>query len=746
MGVFSKNNGPEQKVARNPYDNSFQNNLTLKMGYMYPCLCLPTLPGDTHEIDTSFGLRFMPTAFPLQTKMKAYIDFFYVRNRNLYDGFKDWLTGVGNPKEPPRLSVSEATEQMRTGSLGDYLGLPSTIVGEGNVVSSSTPLIPTFESISDNFMSDFQYKILYNGSPSSVPSSYNSKGLPPFFVSWFGTPISDGVPHSFVTLKDSSLRLFPQKVVNGFTYYQLPDAMFGSFLPKILDTSSSYVLGVSRSDDIVRVPSSGTPSSVTVTVHFGSFLSPSTGSTEAFFIDTENSHVYLRSTYSSPSEALYFITLANLDFRLSSSSPAQYSLEGSADELLSSLGDLVVTAKDLAYNVVEAMDVLGEAPLSISALPFRAYEQIYNSFYRDDRNNPLYVDGVFNPNVFLPTTAGGVDNTPYRLHKRNWEQDFLTTALPSPQFGQAPLVGLTSSGVATFADSDGNEYTSQLSVGDDGDTVVGFSTTGSSAVNRSLVQLAQSGISINDLRGVNSLQRYLEAKYRKGLRYRDQMSSIFGVDIKEDVLDMPEFIGSVSQRIDVSQINQTSAATDDSPLGSFAGQLSAVGGGRKIRKYCDEHGFIIGILSVVPVPCYSQLLPKHFTKLHDPLEYWAPQFNHIGFQPIKYDEVCPLQAENANIPLGRTFGYQRSWYEYLSRVDEVHGQFRTTLNNFVLSRVYNTVPSLNEEFLTVDPDSLNDVFTVNVVDGEPVDPILGQIHFNITSMRPIPRFGVPRLE
>lgn len=745
MGVFSKNNGPETKVARNPYDNSFQNNLTLKMGYLYPCLCLPTLPGDTHELDTSFGLRFMPTAFPLQTKMKAYIDFFYVRNRNLYDGFKDWLTGVGNPQEPPRLSPAEASEQMRTCSLGDYLGLPSTIVGEQNIVSSSSPLIPYFESVSSNFMNDFQYKVSYNGTSVSVPSLFNSHGLPPFFVSWFGGPVSDGVPRSFVSISDSSLRLHPSKVFNGTTYYQLPDEMFGSYLSKILDTSSSYVLGVSLASDFTREPTTGTPKTVSVVSHFGRYYT-SASSPSVFYVDSESSHVYMRSLYATASPDPYFLTLANIDFRLSESSPIQYPIDGSDAEVLNGLGSLVVTAKNLAYNVVEAMDVLGEAPLSISALPFRAYEQIYNSFYRDDRNNPLYVDGVFNPNVFLPTTDGGVDNTPYRLRKRNWEQDFLTTALPSPQFGQAPLVGLISSGVATFADSDGNEYSSQLSVGDDGDTVVGFATTGSPSVNRSLVQLAQSGISINDLRGVNSLQRYLEAKYRKGLRYRDQMSSIFGVDIKEDVLDMPEFIGSVTQRIDVSQINQTSAAVGDSPLGSFAGQLSAVGGGRKIRKYCDEHGFIIGILSVVPVPCYSQLLPKHFTKLHDPLEYWAPQFNHIGFQPIKYDEVCPLQAENAGIPLNRTFGYQRAWYEYLSRVDEVHGQFRTIFNNFVLSRVYNTVPSLNEEFLTVDPESLNDVFTVNVVGGEPVDPILGQIHFNITSMRPIPRFGIPRLE
>ena len=72
-------------------------------------------------------------------------------------------------------------------------------------------------------------------------------------------------------------------------------------------------------------------------------------------------------------------------------------------------------------KVYEATKLLDDVPFDISALPFRAYEQIYNSFYRDSRNNPLYVDGVFDPNRFLPNEKGGSDNIAYRLYKRNWE-------------------------------------------------------------------------------------------------------------------------------------------------------------------------------------------------------------------------------------------------------------------------------------------------------------------------------------
>lgn len=129
MGVFSKNNAPVEKMSRNTFDMSFQNNLTMKFGYLYPCLCKEVLAGDTWHLDASFGLRFLPTFFPLQTKMKAQIDFFYVRNRNLWEGFKNYLYMTGSPDAFPTLSTAQRFAQLKTGSLGDYLGLPSTVIG-----------------------------------------------------------------------------------------------------------------------------------------------------------------------------------------------------------------------------------------------------------------------------------------------------------------------------------------------------------------------------------------------------------------------------------------------------------------------------------------------------------------------------------------------------------------------------------------------------------------------------------------
>ena len=211
---------------------------------------------------------------------------------------------------------------------------------------------------------------------------------------------------------------------------------------------------------------------------------------------------------------------------------------------------------------------------------------------------------------------------------------------------------------------------------------------------------------------------------------------------------MPEFIGGTSIDILPSTITQTSADSASNPLGSYAGQLYGSGSSKHpIQHYCDEHGYIIGIMSVVPVPNYSQLMPKHFWKT-DSLDYFSPEFGHIGLQPIYSNEVAPNQlAQDSTVNVDTdVFGYQRAWYDYLQRVDEVHGQFRTTLRNYVMNRVFDSKPELGPDFTIIDPKHLNDVFTVQSVDGEVIDKIQGQIYFNISSKRPIPMFGVPRLE
>lgn len=762
--VFGKNAQPKVEIDRNSFDLSFQNNLTMQLGKIYPVMCKEVLPGDTFKIKPSFGLRFMPMAFPIQTKMRADLHFFYVRNRNLYDSWMNFIGQTGSPEAFPTLSASESLAQSTTSSLGDYLGMPSTLYG----------------NVSEKIH-------ISNGAVIDSNSTLETKAVSPASLFSQGAGASQILAvnlANFNAAKNGNTTIPAQNIVgtNGSNYQLGNSSTYNSYistplyinyllnLPVVNNTSfiagNRYRFYIGNS---VKNSALG-GAAITFTHLSGSFagqlyvsecfsLGKFVNSGNGWFIEftciksvtTNFSTTWLGILFFVPSGtntlSNVFVTNSNIS-RVNNFGSGTLTLQASKCTLsIPIVTDFQIVTED--NTAVGSFYDSNSFPYLPSALPFRAYESIYNSFYRDERNNPFIVDGVNDPNKYTFTTAGGIDNNHYAIHSRNWEQDFITSAVPTPMQGNVtPLVGITTSGSASFVSENGDIQQVQFETADDNDTIVSFNADNnvSSDVRRAAAQYASEGISISDLRNVNALTKWLETNIRRGLKYKDQIMSHFGVDVQYDVLDMPEFIGGVSQPVNVSQVDQTSASTEDNPLGSYAGQAYCIGSSHNdIEKYCDEHGFIIACLSVVPTPSYSQLLPKHFLKTH-PLDYFSPEFGHLGYQPIKFGEVCPLQAPINNVSLDSTFGYQRAWYDYLASVDEIHGDFRTTLKPFVLTREFRSLPSLSEQFLLVNQNELNEVFTVTEVDGQPVDTILGQVHFDITAKRKIPRFGTPRLE
>lgn len=767
MGVFGKNSTPPNKVKRNTFDLSHQNNLTMEFGKIYPILHEAVLPGDTFTLDLAAGLRAMPTAFPIQTKLRLDVHAFYVRNRNLYDDFQNFIGRTGNwasgsPTDGlsfPVINPERYKEIFKTSSLGDYLGLPSTVVGKNTVSSTSEVHVPfMYASKSDNLLIGS-----YGGYGESVDCGSSGQQA---CYSWPSVTIdgNDSVVWGRAIFNSSFFHGKPLFIPAGSTltvelqFDDLSEFTGGYTLNTFL---SRYIPYIAKT----YLPEQTELSSIKVMPNFGS----------------PSRRISYRSSDGVTSAEVVFEFPVLKSFRLFDKEPmdsiglqivllADPSIDSNADPSLPGLMNtadwpsIFINKGGVSFTIdgfIEAVDAFPDGAYAnfpvVSALPFRAYESIYNAFYRDQRNNPYVVDGVSDPNVYLPTKSGGPDDdTPCTFRHRNWEQDFITSGVPSPQQGAAPLVGITSTGVATFADEDGVLHRVKLTTADDGDTIIGaeYEKNLPDSVARALVGVASSGISINDFRGVNSLQRWLEVNMRRGLKYRDQIKSHFGVTPSYAELDMPEFIGGMSRYISTMQVDQTAPATGEqpNPLGSYAGQLAlSESFNHKIRHYCDEHGYIMVLASIVPVPCYSQVLNKDWIK-KDTLDFYFPEFGHLGMQPITYQEVAPLQASYLGTEVTKTYAYQRAWYEYMARTDEVHGDFRTTLKDFCLYREFDSLPVLSEEFLTVRPSQLNNIFLVSEYTdpdtGEktPIAPFLGQFHFNEVLKRPIPRYGIPRLE
>lgn len=762
---FSTNNSPANKPKRNVFDLSHSVHSTYGIGTLTPFLCQEVLPGDSVKLDTAFGIRAMPTAFPVQSRVRADVHYFYVRNRNLW---KDWMNFIGKTGAPsafPTLSKQVAIEQYKTGSLGDYLGVPTTVAGgasfpSGNIVfpydnfagEDYTPASP-ISSVARRFYAHFNRDALGSlnigdaNSPLNVIGSREYNSSSKNFTGYFS-----GLP--FIINRSTDPSHTGTRINAGDTLTGVINV--GTNIAAAISSKqvSAYLFRADTQlysdtvDGEMEIPAGAkSPYLVPVKLSLRDFaVENSTSSLVTYryrFVPSEDIDLTTPTQTGEDSGVLYLVLLSDISDGTAKGRGTWFTFTGSS----SSAMPVVSPARVEATQLIDATQRFSADELpELSALPFRAYESIYNSFYRDQRNNPFVLpDGTQDPNVYCANTNGGPDGTYYRLYQRNWEQDQFTTAVPTPQQGLAPLVGVTSTGRATFASEDGTLHTVQLETSD-GDKVdgVSYSTNLPSDVARSLVNVASSGFSISDFRGVNALTKWLEINMRRGLKYKDQLMSHFGVDASYAVLDMPEFLGGATRFFDSTQVNNNSGSSED-PLGSYAGQMSCLGESKhSVNRYFDEHGFLIGIICISPVPIYNQTLDKHFIK-RDPLDYYFPEFGHLGYQPITYNEVAPLQALASSIALDDTFGYQRPWYDYMSKLDSSHGDFRTTLRGFLFGRHFDSVPSLTRSFLTIDPNDLNEVFTVTSVDGVSVQPFLGEVRLDMKMKRPIPRLFAPSL-
>lgn len=715
MGIFSKIQDYVGQQKSNVFDLSFVNNLTLPIGALVPCCVKEVVNGDKFRIRGRFGFNFLPTYFPIQSTLKVDCQFFYVRNRNLFNRWEDFQFNPDISSDEgltlPYISGTRIRSSLEPGSIYDYMGIPvtfpsdfinsNTLESERSLTASQKGNYYSFPEVGSSSTNNF----VYHSDVSAVDPSWK-----------YGCLLAcTSFPKTSYTFLPSITQYFSKNRV---------DIYFSATTTTTPPYSFKFYY---YSDGVLKTESFTNPydPDVPVTLYVDNVHSNGLGNVQMNSVSPFVSYVLIEYPSGSDSQI-----------------PLPFSV------VVSPMESSVTSQSIPASNLVNPLYNTSDGG-RINSLSFRAYESIYNSFYRDERVNPLLSDGKPVYNKWLLNTDGGSDLNSYSLHYRNWELDPYTSAQLSPQQGVAPLVGVTSLGDMQFASSDGQTYTVRPNLADDGTTVVNadLSSDIPSDVRRSFINLATSGISINDFRNVNSFQRWLETNMRRGYKYRDQIIAHTGVRPRFDVLDMPEFIGGFSTVVNSQKVNQTSESTPDNPLGSYAGQMSAFANSQHdINITCDENGFIIGIVCVYPVPVYDSLLAPHFSYTQ-PLDYYNNEFSHIGMQPIYNYMVAPnlalgdstseIWAQNSKV-----FGYQRAWWQYLSSTDEVHGEFHTSFKDFLFRRDFGNQPSLSPSFTVINPDEITNPFSVRTTK----DKVLGQIAFDIKAIRPIPKFGIPRIE
>lgn len=381
---------------------------------------------------------------------------------------------------------------------------------------------------------------------------------------------------------------------------------------------------------------------------------------------------------------------------------------------------------------------------TVSAFPFAAYQKIYWDYYRDENLVTSMGEDAWQlqdgDNGHIPNITKGV------LRQRAWEHDYYTSALPFAQKGDAveiPITGdvtlkdsLTSNQLLVDAVTQATLASKGMQSGATGalDYNNGTFNTGlgGAALDpNGTMEVANAETTINDLRRAYRLQEFLEKLARGGSRYFETIKSMFGITSPDKRLQRAEYITGSKSPIMISEVLQT-GETSTTPQGNMAGHGVSVTDGVGGSYFCEEHGMILGIMSVMPKTAYQDGINRHWLKF-DPLDYYFPDFANIGEQEVKQREVYAFDGTFGD----ETFGYVPRYAEYKFENNRVAGDFRTSLDFWHEGRIFGSTPLLNETFITCNP--ANRIFAVD--DGN--DNLYCHVLNKIKMVRPMPKYGTP---
>jgi hypothetical protein len=384
------------------------------------------------------------------------------------------------------------------------------------------------------------------------------------------------------------------------------------------------------------------------------------------------------------------------------------------------------------YFGIPAVNSSLQTSIDVSQLPFRAYHLIWSEYYRDQNLQTEYD----------PLTNANSDGTLTAIRERAWEKDYFTSALPDLQKNTAisvavthvgPTINYRSEAVFTAATAVGDIKSDGTNLEDSGSTHIGLD-------NISSISLS-STVDINDLRLANRLQEWWERRSRGGSRYTEVLLSEFNVKASDGRIQRPRYLGGGKQNVVISEVLQTSE-DGTTPLADMAGHGIAVGGDNGYAAFHEEHGYVIGILSIMPRSSYRNGVQKHFWR-DDRFDYAWPAFAHLGEQAVENRELYFNAKVNTDDPTG-TFGYQQRYAEYKANPSVVVGDFRDDLEHWHLTRAFTAEPSLNEDFILceADEDGIDRIFATQVSNDH---KIWFQLYHQVHTKRTLPYFSDPRL-
>lgn len=462
-------------------------------------------------------------------------------------------------------------------------------------------------------------------------------------------------------------------------------------------------------------------------------------------------------------------------------SPSQYEADG--------LDDFPVTAAPMTVPEKTVYDYLfvrpGVVPAGINVLPARAFALIWNEWFRNEN----VVDETYVPKTSIVTGddyannyAWSPNNYTGKLPRVSRKKDYFSSCFPKPQKGDPvtlPLLGtipVRGNGSVLGLDIPANDGTQDLRVGAGlglfgtspslmlapsydaygkplNFTPVSRASTALSGRTVGLVQNADKsgvvadlvgvGVNINDLRFTVQLQKMLERDAIYGSRYNEYILGHYGVISPDSRLQFTEYLGGGRFPISLQEVPQTSAPTEDNPLGAVA--ASSLSNGKSFyTKGFTEHGYVFTVACIRQLQhTYQQGIPRGFLKKNRN-DVYDPLFDTLSYQPVYRSEL--FVDENESDLKEHVFGYTEAFADMRFCPSRITGEMRSSATNsfdiWHFGDVYENAPVLNEDFISEPADFVDRTIAVPSTS---VDQFLVDFWFDETDIRVMSAYGMPGL-
>jgi hypothetical protein len=391
--------------------------------------------------------------------------------------------------------------------------------------------------------------------------------------------------------------------------------------------------------------------------------------------------------------------------------------------------DLQGADSDVLQHVYGASTT--SANTNVLAYPLWAFNTVFNEFYRDQD--------------LVPVRALG-DRT---IPRCAWEKDYFGISRPWTQKGPDVTIPLgLQAPVTAAATSIGDEITVASDHSADNNFLLdssGANVTLGTANNLSAELYADltgtTGASVNDFRAAFSLQRYQEARARYGSRFTEYLRYL-GIRPSDARLQRPEYLGGGSSRVNFSEVLQTTPEDDSGEpdpqrgigVGDMYGHGIAGVRSNRYRKFFEEHGYVISILSVRPKAMYVNGIPREYLK-RTKEDFFQKELANLGQQEVYQSELFASFSGQTEV-----FSYSDRYQEYRHHPSQVAGDFRNTLNAYHMGRDLDNSVTLNESFIECNPTDR--IFQVGE---DTADTLWCFINHKVVARRIVPKRANPRI-